>query len=393
MAAPLFRPSTLSPRAARPGVHPRMMYPNCRRVVVTSVIRHAPERQKAGFLSVIDLSSGRLVRRLSVPESTRRESDVNPRGGLRGARGLDISADRLLLANTERVLMFDRAWNASGEVTHPWMGGVHDVLADKDSFWVCCTSADLLVNFSFDGRVLGDWEWRGEDSLVERFGLQGIPRIDRSLDYRLPHVPPEAISNLAHVNSLSRHPKGLVVSLGRVISRQRFHQLRRRGIVSRVARRLGLPASLGRVRNAIPALPASRLPGSRSAIVLLSGGRPEILRIGSGLPFPDHNGILDDDRLVFNDSNASRAVEMSLTDKTCRAVSVPGDPPFVRGLLRIGPRRYLAGSQAPAAIYEIDFERKSVLRQLSIEGHPNESVYAISRLTDDFDDPPPALCE
>ena len=198
------------------------MHPNWRRVVVTSVIRHAQHSQKAGFLSVIDLSTGRLVRRLSVPESTRRESDMNPRGGLRGARGLDTSGDRLLLANAERVLMFDHAWNAAGEVTHPWMGGIHDVLADKNSFWVCCTSADLLVNFSFDGRVLGDWEWRTEDSLVECFDLHGISRVNRSLDYRLPEVPSEAMSNLAHVNSLSRHPKGLVVSLGRIISRRGF---------------------------------------------------------------------------------------------------------------------------------------------------------------------------
>ena len=231
------------------------------RLVVTFVIRHVDARSKSGFLSIVDWPSGRLVARLPVPESMHRMTDPNPRGGTRGVRGVSALRDKLLVANADKVFVVDRNWKAVSEVTHPFLGGVHDILAEPDSFWACCTSADLLVKFSWKGDALAEWDCRGDSELKAR--------------------------------------------------------------------------------------------------------------------------------LVYNDSNASCVVQLRLDQSMDpRRVVIPGEPPFVRGLMRLDARRFLVGSQAPAAIYEVDCDSCTVARRVPLGGAPGESVYGISSLPDAFDDPP-----
>ena len=65
-----------------------------------------------------------------------------------------------LVANAERLFVFDASWKPAGTITHPLLGGVHDVLAEEDGIWAACTCADLLLRVSWDGRLLTAWDWR-----------------------------------------------------------------------------------------------------------------------------------------------------------------------------------------------------------------------------------------
>ena len=303
---------------------------------------------------------------------------------------MDLHADRLLLANSERVFVLDATWRALAETTHPWMGGVHDVLADEDGFWVCCTSADLLVKFSWDGSVLREWEWRGDDALRGRLDLSFVTPIDRSLDYRDPAVPARAVSSLVHLNSLSKHSEGLVVSLGRVSSRRQVHRARIRSMISRFSPKRQLPRQRGSGRPASLLFAGSS--NARSAIILLEATETKLLRLAYGTSVPDHNGILTDNTLVYNDTNNDRVVESQIMNsQNAQSISIPGNPAFVRRLMQIGPRRFLVGSQAPAAVHEVDFAARKLVRSLPIGGEPHESVYAVCGLTENFNDPPANL--
>ncbi len=119
----------------------------------------------------------------AVPESVHRAKDPNPRGGLRGARGVTTDGARLVIANTERLLVFDQYWKLVGDITHPLMGGVHDILAEVDGIWITCTNADLLLKLDRTGKMVADWEWRVDRSLVAGFGFRGLPKVDRTPDY------------------------------------------------------------------------------------------------------------------------------------------------------------------------------------------------------------------
>ena len=113
------------------------------RVAVTSQVRFAGQTAYSGFFRVVDLDTGETLLTEPVPESSWRASDPNPRGGLRGAKGVSVSGERLAVANSETVFALDSSWRILGAFTQPFLGSIHDLLAEDDAIWVACTNADL----------------------------------------------------------------------------------------------------------------------------------------------------------------------------------------------------------------------------------------------------------
>jgi hypothetical protein len=77
------------------------------RAIVTTVVREAGMYEPSGFVRVVDLERRSVVRCWPMVESRRRALDTNPRGGLRGAKGVGVHGDRLVVANVERLFVFD----------------------------------------------------------------------------------------------------------------------------------------------------------------------------------------------------------------------------------------------------------------------------------------------
>ena len=355
------------------------------RFVVSSVVRGTRVGDVSGFVRVVEGESGRVLFTGHVPETVERAHDPNPRGGTRGARGVAVHDDRLIIANADRVFVLDAAWRVQAELSHPLVGRVHDVLAEDDGVWIASTAADLLVKLDWEGRLVADWEWRRDAELVAALGFRRMRPVDRSLDYRDAVVQHTGVRNVVHLNSIGRGPDHLLVSLGRVLSPQTFRRQWAAGAAGRVAarvRRAGAPRSEQNTSG--PSVPASRLPGSCSAVVSLgTDGRGRLLRRDGGTELPNHNVAWWRDRLVWCDSNATR-ISMSLPGGAGleRAIALPGDPGFVRGLAAVGDTTVLVGNQSPFAVYLVDLEQGTILRRYDLPGPPAESVYAIALLPD-----------
>jgi hypothetical protein len=353
------------------------------RLLVTSVVRHARPGQTSGFVRVVDLARGKALMTAPFLESSHRFNDLNPRGGLRGARGVSVYEDRLLIANAERIFIFDGSWKLVGDISHPWMGGVHDILAEEDGIWVTCTTADLLLKIDWQGRLLADWEWRGDERLREALGFSSLPPVDRRLDYRDPESARDGVRNIVHLNAVTRSPEGLLVSFGRVLSVGAYRKARQRSFVGYVAKSLGL-------RRGNPTLadrPGGRIENSSSALVLLrDDGSAHILRRVHGISVPNHNVLRVENSLVYNDTNGGRVVAAALdgTRPDCGA-EVPGHPGFLRGLAQLDARTVLVGSQAPPAVYKVDIQSGRVVSACVFEGAPHESVYGLCLLPTTFD--------
>ena len=116
-----------------------------RRVAITSVVRYSRATEISGSLRVLDLDKGRLSFVTASPESTFRSADPNPRGGTRGTRGVSVHGDRLVVANAERLFVFDTAWTLVAEHSNELMADVHDVLADERGIWMAATGIDRLL--------------------------------------------------------------------------------------------------------------------------------------------------------------------------------------------------------------------------------------------------------
>ncbi len=362
------------------------------RAIVTSVVREAGLAAASGFLRVVELESGRVVMKSAVPGSACRARDPNPRGGLRGARGVAVYSGRLVVANSERLLVFDTSWQLVDQLSHPLAGGIHDILAVDDGIWIASTSADLLVKLSWEGALLDVWEWRRDARLVRELGFRRLTPVDRGRDYRDPESMRRGVPNVVHLNAVTLRPGGLLVSFGRVLSPAAYRRHRLAGAAGYAASVLGLGRREQRPRL-LGAGPSSRIEGSSSAFIALAEDlSAELLWRVDGIDVPNHNALEVAGNLIYNDSNGSRLIGRPLAGSSAeRAVDLPGDPSFLRGLAHLGALRFLVGNQGPLALYHVDLEEGLVVAEIPLPGEPRESVYGICLVPDNFDDPPERL--
>ena len=374
-----------------------------RRLLVSSVVRGAGVEKASGFLHQVDLDHRRATHRCSVPESAFRSRDPNPRGGSRGVRGLASLEDRLVIANAERLMVYDPDWKPIADLSHPLLGGIHDVVADPGGVWAASTSADLLVRLDWSGRLTETWDWRQDQRLVRRLGFEKLPAVDLERDYRDPESLRWGVPNVAHLNGVSheRSTGALLVSLGRVLSSRTYRRLVWLGRLGRLGHWLRLPrVSQHRVSSKTRELarpPASHHPGSASAILRVEQGRnAELVHHSLGLTVPNHNVLQLGSWLIYNDSNSSSLVAMptegqsvlSVDPRHCLRVEIPGHPSFVRGLVSMTENEVWVGNQAPLAIYRIELRAGQIVERHLLGGHPRESTYALCELPDSFADLP-----
>ena len=324
------------------------------RVVVTSAIRWAWVGEVSAFFRVIDLERSEVTFKAPVPESEWRSVDPNPRGGQRGARGVSATQDRLVIANAERLFVFDTSWRLVSQLTRRLTADIHEVLADDDGIWVSAAGTDLLLRLSWDGELIDWWSFRGDKRFLKELGFRRLPpRLDPDLDHRDPNIRLKiAPYDTGHLNAVVSSGDDLLISFGRIQTLEEQ------------------PRS-----SAIVRLPRDR----RRPSVELRADAPEV---------PNHNVAEDGDLLVYNDSNRNCVVAWDRrAGSEVAAVPIPGDPPFARGLARLGPGRWLVGSQQPAALHTVDLDRGEVVATLDLGGVENETVFGICPLPGRFAQP------
>jgi len=308
----------------------------------------------SGWLRVVDIGAKRTLFETLVPESVWRRHDPNPRGGTRGTRGVSVHGNRLVIAGAERLYVFDESWQLVGEHTHRLMADIHDVLADERGIWVASTGIDALLLYGWDGELLQSRPLREDERLMEELGHPGrwLPPLDPGLDYRDPRHR-TGVFDALHVNGLGRAGNGsLLVSFGRVVTREEDEG------------RLGF-----------------------SALAQLDGNGFSILHRQPGVSVPNHNVAEAGDLLLFDDSNRHCLVALDRGSGAERTVSIPGDPPFLRGLAQIEPDVWLVGCQAPLALYAVDVRRGKRIATFPLGGVEHEAVYGICPLPESFADP------
>lgn len=329
-----------------------------RRVVITTTVRSAQAGQVGGYLRVLDLERGRVSFVAPMPDSLYQHVDPNPRGGLRGGRGVAAHGDRLVIGNAERMFVFDPDWKLTDDITHPLMANIHELHADDRGLWVTATGCDALLLIGWDGTLQDFWSFRDNDQLVEELGFpRSSPPLDPSQDYRDPRR--RGRTHTIHINAVTRASEGLLVSFGRMHG---FFEP----------------------------------DGGESVIVRLMDDAPRLAAASASIVdrrpapgMPNHNVAEESDLVILNDSNRGVLVAHDWRrGEEQRAVMIPGNPSFARGLARLGPSLWLVGSQAPLAIYAVDLEQRKIVDTYLLGGVENETVYGICPLPDSFGDPP-----
>ncbi|NBD11328.1 MULTISPECIES: hypothetical protein [Corallococcus] len=365
---------------------------NDTRLLVTSIVRISGTGESSGFVRWVSTGQRRVLKTWPIQESRFRQFDLNPRGGLRGGRGIGSTEERLVIAMTDRLYVFDRQWNQVGELTHPLFGEVHDILVEPDGVWVTATASDALLKIGWDGKLLRSWSWRKDPVLAEALGLGAWAGEAAEVDYRDPRQLP-ALYDFVHINGVARAPEGLLLSFGFVASAatRRFQSML--GLPGRLLQGMGIDTPMARPSRMF----AMRFLGARYSsstwlgVLLPDEGPARIVTRKEGVKIPNHNLLWHEDSLVFNDTHSSQLVRQAVDGSWRRQVSVPGKPAFARGLAPLDGQRFIVGSQCPAALYELDLgtERSELLCALSDNVH--ECVYAVHAVPDTFGEPPDQL--
>lgn len=362
--------------------------------LVSSVLRHVPPEVPSSYLTLVDLETARVLGRALLPEAEFRADDPNPRGGLRGARGLSAGGGYMAAAVGDRVFIMYPDWTLARIISHPWMGSVHGLLADDAGVWVTSTQADLLLRFDWQGSLLTHWHWSACPRLASQLGLVGRAIFDPAVDYRRPAAGTGIYDNV-HLNEVVSDGDGLLLSFGQIQPASTARQRRIRATASRAGSRVPVVRSLLARRRAakearaarghLPA-PASR--GSSFAIVrlpLAGHAQPatcgRVLWASSGADTPKHDPARLGNYLLYNDSASGRLVAVSPGDRPSNyTVDIPGDPPFARGLASLPDGTLLVGSQRPAAVYRVALMERRILSRVELCGEPWETVFSVSPL-------------
>lgn len=334
------------------------------RLIVTTVVRESLHgKQYTGFIYDVDWSTQRVLRRLPVPEPRYAESDANPRGGMRGGRGVAITPAGIAVANHDGLNFYDEDWCLVDQISHPLFVGLHEVHWDGEHLWVTATAIDVLLKVDLGGSVEVAWDPQ-MSQLAERFGLQGrLLPLDGSIDYR---TGATSTLNQCHLNGVTCSGAAVIVNCGFVRQLSRSMPLRVRA-AARLNRGLRLHGRLGDV---------SRYSG-RSAVIALNGSKPpDVLVELEKHELPTHNGqLLDDSRVAVNDSANNTLRIFDARGGELRAVPIPGT--WLRGLEPLDDHRTFVGT-APAAVVLVDFEEGRIEHAFPLSENPYEAVHGLT---------------
>jgi hypothetical protein len=330
------------------------------RLVATTVVRESKKRV-TGFIYDVDWTSGEIVRRLPVPEPRFPEADDNPRGGVRGGRGVASTPRGIVVANYDTLYRYDDEWNLVDEFSHPLFVDLHEIDWDGEALWVTATGIDAVLRVSPDWEVEVAWD-PYRSPLAERLGIgKRSHAIDGSLDYRIREAP---LIDRCHINSVIRRNGSTVVNFG-LVRTPRSDSAR---LADQVLAKLKGWDGRGRFRKRPGRTLIARLDAEKQADVLIDVP-PHLV--------PWHNGqVLGESHIVVNDSTSKALRLFALPDgREVKSVHVPAR--WLRGLVPLDPNRLLVGL-GPAAIALVDLERGAVERTVQLSDERREAVHGLA---------------
>lgn len=375
--------------------------------IVSTVRRRCPADEPSGYIYVVDPHQRRVVQRSSIVEPLYRELDNNPRGGMRGGKGISVRPDQIALANFSFIQRYDPQWNLLGVITHPSCAGIHDIFFDGDSLWVAAARADLLMRFSLAGTLMDYIYLRQPSPAIEQLSWQPPILLDEEqilngrIDFRHPQSVEKETYDRAHVNSMCRLPDGdLLVSLGFVFDDQYASLLRLKirliqwGIWPALkALNRGVQRALGKKQKNMDQNLVVKPVKAQSALVRINsdGERSLILKMNH-ITAPSHSLLALEDRSVVY-LNTTDGTVLHIDPHYGRVLSTTqvATGGFLRGVTPLDERRLLVGNRGEIIVF--DLPARTVQDRIVLTADPNEAVYDIKELPAHYALPPLSFSE
>jgi len=376
------------------------------RLIVTSVIRRSLAGEPTGLLFAIDRSVPRVVRTYAVPPPLYLEHNLNPRGGLRGGRGVSVCGDRIYVANASHVWAYDAHWRLTQCITHPSCANIHGILAKEDRLWVTSTRNGLCCEFSQTGEMRDYFDYRQYEDICRRIGVEsdtakGLGRksvLSGDVDFRDPRTHRLEVSDAVHLNGLCFLPNGdMLLSFGQCNAWQRTPLL---GSTKKVFAELHGHPLISRTRQVMATMCnnyedprtgyVADLFKARSAVVRVRGGvAHSVPLLHDGAIMPNHDLVPKSDGTVLrSDTNAKCVICFDpCTGVVLKRIEIGGK--FVRGMALLSEDTVVVGAQNEIAV--VDIVKREVRGRLRLTQDQRVAVFDIGIVPEEFEPFPDSL--
>ena len=314
------------------------------RLLITTIRRHSSMDEPSGHVMELDLDQMTKVRQVPVVEPPYRDRDPNPRGGLRGGRGICFDENSAWIANNSAVFGYDAAWNLQHTISHPSCCSIHEIGWHDQSLWIASAANDLLFRFIPNGEILQVLNMREQASLAELLAWDRPNLLSReeilsgAHDFRHPELFPRKHWDGAHVNSFCfLQDKSMMVMLGMITNEQ---TIQNRSEQKRLKKR-DSSKWIKSIRKRWNKLTGSSFSVTESSglnayavIVVQQDSSVDLLHVTRGKGVPAHNLLPDKDgSILLNDTAAHELVRID--SKQGQVIEkIPLEKGFVRGLVR-----------------------------------------------------------
>ena len=372
------------------------------KLIVTTSRRHTTPPEPSGYVYTIDLWKKKTIRCSQIIEPAFRELDNNPRGGMRGCKGISISDNLIAIANSSMIFLYDHKWNLQRIITHPSCAGIHDILFHGNTLWVTSARNDLLMQFDLSGNLLLHYYLRlpiKELNWKPTVLLLSDNIVNGTINFRDPRTHNSDEFNKAHVNSVCiLQNSDILVSLGLIPdtkfsmllqAKSKLIQLGLWSLILRVNSQFSkLLGSNTDNRGNLKLIPAK----AKSALIRILPDGSHILSLDlTEMTVPSHSLILLPDNTVIylNTTKGSVIHYEPISGNLISSTKVTNG--FLRGITRIAPHTFILGSSGELLTF--DLSNLQVTDSMKFSSDPLESVFDIDILPSAASLPPKSFAD
>jgi len=128
---------------------PAMLQPNLKlpTVIMSSVVRTTHKGESHGGVYLVDLATGSIEQ---VVDWNDPSINWEGRGGDRGLRGISFHNDRVLLAASDEIFIYDRRFRLLGSIRNPHLRHCHEIFASGGRLFVTSTGFDSVLEYDLE---------------------------------------------------------------------------------------------------------------------------------------------------------------------------------------------------------------------------------------------------
>ena len=308
-------------------------------LAVTTICRGSLPGEPTGYLTTISLDERRVTGRAPIPDPRLLRFDPNPRGGMRGARGMALWDGDLLVANFSQIFRFNSRWQLVDTLSDPACADIHDIATGDGGIWVTSTAGDQLVQLSPDGTTLDSFRVRLD--ATDEAALTAVSPID----LRDPRTYCAQRLDRLHLNSVALSSTGDPLTVLGLIQRS----------------------------------------GGSAILDLGHSGARTFATSGGSVPV--HSLRTATYGVLLADTPHGQLVYLS--EGSQFRIDVQGG--YLRGVCPFAPGRAAVGTQNHVQL--VNLVTGTVIGTFDVSANSQESVYDIMSLPDDFGPAPTSLCQ